>query len=156
MNLYVISDTHDYPEPAIEIFNRLGFVDIIVHLGDKIRDAQKIAKATGKTVICVPGNNDFTYSGPDFEILETACGNILLTHGHMQGVKSGLQRLVYRAQELDCKAAFFGHTHYPFNEKANGIHLLNPGSFTYPMNGVPSYALVNVSEAGLAASIINV
>jgi len=53
---------------------------------------------------------------------------ILLTHGHLYGVKSGLQRLFYRAKELDVNAVIFGHTHAPLIALEDGVLFLNPGT----------------------------
>ena len=154
MKLYVISDTHGRIEHAIEIYDSLGHIDYIIHLGDIERDAKIIAERTKKPVISVRGNNEFFSTTPEFDILKTTYGDILLTHGHKYKVKSHLQNLLYKAEELGCKAAFFGHTHIPFNEEVAGIHLLNPGSLTFPANtSQGSYAIVDISENEFSASI---
>lgn len=155
MKLYVISDTHGLINRALEIYKKLYSVDLILHLGDTTRDAQSIAAYTGKTVVSVKGNNDGSFSKEDFHILETEYGNLLLTHGHMQDVKYGLQKLLYRAAELNCRAALFGHTHIPVFTESNGIYLLNPGSLTFPSDGTSgSYAIVNTSKDEFSASIV--
>ena len=154
MKLYVISDTHGQIDNAIKFYNKQSSVDLIIHLGDMERDARKISDSTGQTVISVRGNNEAFSSKPDFHVLQTEYGDIFLTHGHMQSVKRDLQKLVYRAQELGCKAALFGHTHIPIFAEANGIYLLNPGSLTFPPPGSSgSYAIVNISENDFSASI---
>jgi predicted phosphodiesterase len=56
---------------------------------------------------------------------------------------------------LDCRAAFFGHTHIACVREKNGVTLVNPGSLTYPAGGAnPSYALVRTRAGGLSASIV--
>ena len=61
--------------------------------------------------------------------MEELCGaRILLAHGDRYGVKSSLTRLSYRAEELACQAAFFGHTHRAFCGYVGGALLLNPGA----------------------------
>jgi len=146
LKLYVISDTHYNSRDAVKIYNNLEGIDKIIHLGDMENDARSIEIATGKEVISVLGNNEFS-SVPLFHILETEYGKIFLTHGHKERVKSGLQNLVYKAMEHDCNAAFFGHTHMPFYMEVDGIHLLNPGSLTLPMVTYPStYAIVEITK----------
>jgi putative phosphoesterase len=157
LKLYVISDTHGQVDQAIEIYNQLcniGHIDHIIHLGDMERDGRKISERTGKTVISVRGNNEPSSSIPGFRVLKTAYGDILLTHGHLYKVKLGLQNLLYKAEELGCVAAFFGHTHRPLNKKISGIHLLNPGSLTFPpFEQQGSYAVVTISENEFSPSI---
>ena len=154
MKLYVLSDTHGKVEKALSVYSRLTSVDLIIHLGDLVSDAKKLSDATGRNVISIRGNNDISSSKEDFRILETEYGNLLLTHGHLQGVKFGLQKLLYRTLELNCKAVLFGHTHISVFTESNGVYLLNPGSLTLPMDGSSgSYAIVNTSADGFSASI---
>jgi len=53
---------------------------------------------------------------------------IFLTHGHLYGVKSGLQNLYYKSKEEGADIALFGHSHIAVNEEIGGIVFLNPGS----------------------------
>ena len=155
MKLYVLSDTHGSIEKAVEVYEELHSVDLIIHLGDLVTDANGISKITGMPVISIKGNNDYSSKNEDFRIIETECGNIFLTHGHHFSVKTGLQRLLYRTLETGCNAVLFGHTHMPLFTEANGVYLLNPGSLTIPADGSSgSYALVNTSAAGFFADIL--
>ncbi|MCL1808543.1 MAG: metallophosphoesterase [Clostridiales bacterium] len=155
MKLYVISDTHGKIQKALNVYSRLHSIDLILHLGDIRGDAQKIAESTGKTVICVAGNNDEPRPKDDFHVLETEYGNILLVHGHKQNVKHSFVNLLYRTCELNCKAVLFGHTHIPVFTESNGIYLLNPGSLTFPFDGtLGSYAIVNTAKGEFSASIV--
>jgi len=154
MKLYVLSDTHGNIDKALEVYQKLHSLDFVIHLGDTLTDAEKISRAIGRPVISVRGNNDFSPRTEDFRILETEYGNLLLAHGHTFGVKSGLQNLLYKALELDCKAALFGHTHKPVFTECEGVYLLNPGSLTIPMDGTSgSYAIVNTTKNEFTASI---
>jgi putative phosphoesterase len=153
--MFVISDTHGKTDKALDAYGRLSSVDLIIHLGDVEKDARKISYATGKTVVSVRGNNDFLARQEDFKILKTEFGNILLSHGHIFNVKYDLQRLLYKTLELECRAAFFGHTHIPLFIETDGIYLLNPGSLTYPSDGTSgSYAVATTSSSEFAACIV--
>ena len=156
MKLYVLSDTHGKIEKAVYVWSKLHSVDLIVHLGDLARDAVRLSGHLGKPVVSVRGNNDFFYNTKeDFRVLETEYGNLLLTHGHLLGVKYGLDKLCYKALEMDCRAALFGHTHMPFFTEAGGLYLLNPGSLTHPWDGTKgSYAIVNTTPESFTASIV--
>jgi len=141
---------------VIEIYNKLDSIDLIIHLGDMERDARKISETLGKDVLSVKGNNESVCTAENFHILKTEYGNIFLTHGHIENVKSGLLNLLYKTQEFDCVAAFFGHTHRPHLSQEKGIYLLNPGSLTLPDRGsTVSYAVVNIAEDCFSASIMH-
>ena len=157
MKLYVISDTHGFIDDAVDTYEQLDSIDLILHLGDYQRDALRIAELTGKKVISVPGNTDGSSSKEDYHILETEYGSLLLAHGHMHGVKYGMIKLLYWARELNCKAVLFGHTHIPVYTESEGIYLVNPGSLTAPYDGtMGSYAIVNTAKDSFSASIVYV
>lgn len=156
MKYFVLSDTHGRIDAAVKLYKKCEkeeAFDGLIHLGDLVSDAKELSVRTSANVISVPGNMDGCFSDSDYEILETEFGPILLIHGHMQSVKLSLQTLVYRAQELGCKAVLFGHTHKPLMEYVNGIFLLNPGSISRPLNGKGSYAFLNTDEGDFRANI---
>jgi len=156
MKLLVLSDTHGRIDKALAACEKHRSADLVIHLGDMVSDAVKIAKLTGCPMVNVKGNNDFVSGKEDFRILETEYGNLLLTHGHKQNVKNGLQGLLYKTEELNCKAALFGHTHVPLFIESKGIYLLNPGSLTFPAAGTSgTYAVIEISKNEFTASIFS-
>ena len=157
MKYLVLSDTHGQIDSSVKIYKKHNDrepLDGIIHLGDFTGDAKNLSARTGARVIFVPGNMDGSFSDTDYEILDTEFGPILLVHGHMQAVKLTLQKILYRTEELGCKAVLFGHTHKPVLEYAEGIFLLNPGSITRPLTGKGSYALLNTDDGSFRASIL--
>lgn len=156
MKLLVISDTHGRIEPISAVIDRMGDIDMLIHLGDYEQDAEILAERHGLDLVSVPGNMDGCMRLAESEkILETEYGKILLTHGHLRDVRWSEDRLVYAAMEKDCKAVFFGHTHCSLYEQSpEGITLLNPGSTSLPRDGnPPSYAIVHTSEERLECGI---
>ncbi len=155
MKFLVISDTHGDIKKAIAIYENYTDIDAIIHLGDTKKDADELSHLIGTDVISVKGNMDNGYRTDDaFKTIDTECGRLLITHGHMQNVKSSLTNLIYLAEEHSCIAALFGHTHIAVCENINGLYLINPGSLTYPVPGATaSYALVTTSEKGINAEI---
>ena len=69
------------------------------------------------------------------ESLIKGLDTILIVHGHMQNVGFTRSGLFYLAEQYNCVAVCYGHTHMPAVEVANGITVLNPGSLTYPRDG---------------------
>ena len=127
----VLSDSHragGWLARAAEIYAQGGF-DGVIHLGDVHADARRFAELAGTKPLCVRGNCDSPLCPAPAERVEALGGaRILLAHGDRYGVKSSLTRLSYRAEELACQAAFFGHTHRAFCGYVGGTLLLNPGA----------------------------
>ena len=154
MKILAIGDTHGKLNKVRDIFTKLRDIDLIIHTGDYYRDAQKISEEFGIPVVAVKGNCDGCHE-EDHQIIETECGKILLTHGHMENVKYQLNTLMYKAQEAGCIAAVFGHTHHGLIDEAGGVRFINPGSLTLPRDGSDgSYAIIRTNEDGLDASIV--
>lgn len=155
MKIFVISDTHGRIDKAIEIYNNLQDIDLIVHLGDLWSDAKKIKDQLNVPLIGLKGNMDGSFSRDGHHILETEFGKIFLAHGHMESVKQSLENIMYKAESLECKAVFFGHTHVPLFRQVEGLYLLNPGSLSLPVGGRRgSYAIATISENSLDATIL--
>ena len=129
MRIVVLSDSHGAVgrlSTILTVAEQAGPIDVILHLGDGYYDLQDLGVPL-PPVYQVAGNCDFFHSDTlDFVTLSGA--KILLTHGHYQHVKSGLDDLTQLAMDEKCHAALYGHTHCPRMEWRNGILLLNPGA----------------------------
>ena len=155
MKIFVISDTHGKLDKVREIWKKLNNIDLIILLGDYEKDAKLLEREFETEVISVKGNMDGSRSRDDYEILETEYGNLLLLHGHMDKVKMSPLNLLYRAQEHDCKAVLFGHTHQAAYEQVDGIYLVNPGSLTQPRDGSNgSYAIITTEPDAFHCAIV--
>ena len=154
MRFLVISDTHGNLTKALEVYKALEGIDAIIHLGDYIKDAEELGEQLNVDVIAVKGNMDGSYDDNDYKILETECGKLYLSHGHMEDVKMKLTNIYYRAMEKDCVAALFGHTHKAVFEDLNGMYLINPGSLSHPADGSKgTYFILETSKEGLKGFI---
>ncbi len=155
MRIYLISDTHGRIDKAMEIYQTLEDIDLIIHLGDHWNDAKRMKDQLNVPLLSVKGNMDGSFSRDGYHILDTDFGKILLAHGHMESVKQSYENIIYKAESLQCRAAFFGHTHIPLFLEAEGIYLLNPGSLSLPAGGRKgSYAVATVTENSIDAAII--
>lgn len=156
MKILVISDTHGELGKVYEVYRNLKNVDMILHLGDYIKDAEDLAKRLDIPVKAVKGNMDGGMSKEDTShIVSTDAGDILITHGHMDGVNYDITNLVYRAMEEKCKMVFFGHTHIPYLEKSDDITIMNPGSLTRPRDGSDgSYGIVEINDGKADCKVI--
>ena len=157
MKLLVISDTHGHIDRAVRLLPLFHDLDLIVHLGDYLRDAEKLQKFTDIKVIAVGGNCDGLTARSEAVVgIDSPFGPLLITHGHLHGAKNGIDRLLYLAAERDAKAVLFGHTHTPFFGVFDGISLVNPGSLS--LSGTQNqgtYAVLTIDEAGISCSLVN-
>ena len=127
MKLLVMSDSHgtiSYMKEAVKIEKP----DIAIHLGDCMSDAERLGDMfPDLRLFSVKGNNDW-YGGSLDAVYETDFGKIYMCHGHMLGVKSGLENLVYKAKDKGCSIALYGHTHRAHLEIIDGVTVVNPGA----------------------------
>ena len=157
MKLLVFSDSHSSVrniEKALEIHG--GVCDFVIFLGDGLRDIEYLkSKYPQITFFAVKGNCDI-FSSSDYQnysVLDLGGIRILVTHGHLFGVKGGYERISRFAAENEADYCFFGHTHQPLDdifELENGqrVHLFNPGSIGYG----GTYGVVNRSGSVLVCS----
>lgn len=154
MKILVISDTHGHLEKVYQVYEKLNDIDMIIHCGDYQRDGYDLEDTLGVRVVAVKGNCDGAGSR-DFEIVETPAGSILVVHGHGQGAGYDNSRLLYLAEENDCIAVCYGHTHVPVNEYEDGIYIINPGSLALPRDGSNgSYAIIRSIDEDFYSNIV--
>ena len=142
----VFSDTHGTSARMVEAV-RLSRPDLVIHLGDCVRDTLPLREAfPALPLYSVCGNCDFAHSAPEKLVIELGPVKALLTHGHLYNVKFYVDSLVYAAQEEGAKLALFGHTHEALNVEIGGVQLLNPGAAG--RGRAPSWGWVTVFDNG--------
>lgn len=146
MDALILSDSHGKAYNLKEVLARQKRgLDLLIHLGDGLRDLDAIDLPTLPPFYAVKGNCDFfdfSLSFPYQEEYLTAIGGhvALLTHGARYGVKSGLGALLASAAQKGADLVFYGHTHTPHLEiiekgrELGGVilprpmYVFNPGS----------------------------
>ena len=149
MTILVLSDTHGNIQPIQKLLEDYkDKADAVIHLGDYAKDMVRFAKGNGNIHI-VNGNNEIPVAAYEDRVIEIGGKRIFICHGHRYQVKSGLDKLIYHARELNVDACLFGHTHVPECFTEHGIVFLNPGSITYPFPQTKGgYGLLRASEDG--------
>ena len=153
MLIGVISDTHGSTASIDMALRKLPNADAWLHLGDNVRDAEYI-RAMGQKVCFVRGNCDYSDAEPEqVEAFEGV--RVFMTHGHQYAVNYDRSRLAYRAEELMCNVALYGHTHVSLIEASGGLLIVNPGSPSRPRNGrKPSFASLSIDGSDVSSRII--
>ena len=167
----VVSDTHGSIAALRACVSKAGAADGWFHLGDYALDALRLAELTGKPVWSVLGNCDGWLSTEPEEnrfldkqkravserVVTVENARIFLTHGHHYDVDLGPYALSYRAEELNCQAALYGHTHRGELSAFGGLLILNPGSPSRPRGlSKPSFAVMEIDGKDVNASIITI
>lgn len=126
----IVSDSHG-SETQLERFAEVCSMenyDAVFHLGDIRGDAKWLERNVSMSLVSVAGNCD-PFSRQPTEARTAYEGHrILAVHGHEQGVKYGLDRLSYYAEEAGFEIVLFGHTHQQFAGYVGRTMLINPGS----------------------------
>ena len=99
MRILVLSDSHGCVEPMERCVERVQ-PQVILHLGDCVRDAQRLEERYPDIpLLGVPGNCDYAPTVPQMLTLEFDGVRIFATHGHLFGVKRELTALADAARE---------------------------------------------------------
>ena len=102
----------------------------VIHLGDLKEDAEEVSYAYPQLPFCmVPGNCDGWTSDPAIRYITLEGKNILLSHGHLWGVKGGYDAAIAAARACGADILLFGHTHVAVcRQLEDGLWMMNPGS----------------------------
>lgn len=148
MKLLVFSDSHGQTMP-MERAVRLEQPEHVLHLGDYVRDARKLAEAISVPVTLVPGNCDDRCDQPEI-LTPVFCGRkFYMTHGHLHGVKMMYMRAIYAAMEAEADLLLFGHTHRPECFQEQGLWVMNPGS----SRAGGSYGVIELRGDGISCCV---
>lgn len=127
MKILVFSDSHGAMGKMVEAMEHER-PHHVFFLGDHYRDGIELSELYPDIPMdIVRGNCDWG-KGPDLRVVELEGVRFLLTHGHLQYVKSGLDELLQEAKNRQVQVACFGHTHLAKVVYREGIYLMNPGS----------------------------
>lgn len=147
MKILVFSDTHGRAQGMIDVIAAEPH-DLVVHLGDCVRDVYEAQEAfPGEKIRYVAGNDlhDVMSGAPRRDIFVLGKTVVMMTHGHDYRVSSGVSRLAETAQAIGAKLVLYGHTHVPHIETRGGVTCFNPGSCSLDRSGLgPSWGLVTI------------
>jgi len=141
MKLLVFSDSHRAlggMRDAVEAENP----DYVIHLGDLEEDARLLSQEYPQLAIAsVPGNCDGFVFSPLQKLVTYGGIRILMSHGHIWGVKGGYGGAIDAARKCDAHIVLFGHTHVPYCQQEDGLWVLNPGS----IRDSGSYGIITIN-----------
>ena len=147
MKILVFSDSHRSQADMIEAIDEQK-PDQVIHLGDLISDAEDLTYVYPRLPICmVPGNCEGWTTVPAKKLITLQGKRILLSHGHLWGVKGGYDKAIGEARKSGVDILLFGHTHKPLVDKRGKTLFVNPGSIGDWAR--PFYAVVTLENGRL-------
>jgi putative phosphoesterase len=148
MKILLFSDSHGYTLNMVKAAKKYNDVDMIIHLGDFLKDIIKLGEEIKKPKYeFVPGNNDWTKDYPSEKLILAEGKKIFITHGHLYNVKNDYKRIISKGMDLKADAVFFGHTHKTEEFYYEKMMVLNPGSISIPVESDrPTYCIVEIKE----------
>lgn len=150
MKILIVSDTHRQHRNLDIALERVGKIDMLLHMGDVEGGEDYIEAVADCPVQFVAGNNDF-FSSLEREAEFTIQGHrIFMTHGHYYYVSVGNERIKEEGLARGADIVMYGHTHKPVLEIGKEITVLNPGSLSYPRQEGRrgSYIVMEIAEDG--------
>lgn len=150
MRVLIISDTHGDDSTFMDLYEKCGDIDMLIHCGDVCGSEALYRDIVKCPVKMVTGNNDFYSDLKDVEEFDLLGHHVLVTHGHRLRVSWGTERLMEYAYNNGADIIIYGHTHVPvveYDEDFN-VHAINPGSLTYPRQPghKASYAILEIDK----------
>lgn len=149
MKVLVVSDSHGETSKMESLIDNNNDIDMLIHLGDYFRDAEKLsAKYPNLRIEYIYGNSDFMIGDvPAEKTLDIEGKKVFITHGHRYSVKSGYDKLRKKANDIGADLFLFGHTHISTLLNEDKWILLNPGSISESRDFCSeSYAIVEFNN----------
>lgn len=157
MKILIISDSHGKTDNIDKVLNKVGMIDLLIHLGDYESSEHYIEAVAPCQLEMISGNNDFYSERPNEKVIQIGNYKVLILHGHRQRVYYGLDSLKNYGLSLGANIVMFGHTHIPYIEVDDHITLINPGSISLPRqeNRKPSFIIMEIDRNNMAHYTLN-
>jgi putative phosphoesterase len=150
MKILVASDSHGNTQALLDAVFDVS-PQLVLHLGDGERDCDKLRGVyPDLTVRAVRGNCDLRSREPDYDEFVVENKRIFMTHGHMYGVKTGLDSVLNAGFLRSADILLFGHTHRAFREELDGMLVLNPGSIGL---GAKTYTVLDIEHGAVKCTL---
>ena len=144
MKLLVFSDAHGNETPMFHAVRRHKEATHIFFCGDGHADFENLRlRFQDKTFYAVRGNCDWCCDHPMLMTVTLAGKKILMTHGHAQMVKGGLDHLTALGHSEQADIVLFGHTHRQLTTADSRMLICNPGSIGFN----DEYTLIDIDES---------
>lgn len=150
MRILVLSDSHGARRKVEDVLLRQSKAEVVLHLGDGADDLEYArVEYPAMAFYQVEGNCDRCCDFPDVEQLTIEGQRIFFTHGHLFGVKRGIDALLEHGRSKGADIVLFGHTHRPETGYEDGLYWMNPGSLREG-----SYGFIDITDKGIVTNLV--
>jgi putative phosphoesterase len=150
MRIGVVGDIHGNYQGLKQAVREMGRIEMLFFTGDGYREIDRLQTELDIRIEGVAGNCDFCSVYPAEQLVYLEHCKILLTHGHLYGVKNDLTRLGTAGRTQGVQLVVFGHTHEPLSTNWYEVKLFNPGSLSAERSHRgPSYGVIEISPSGI-------
>ncbi|OCL25351.1 YfcE family phosphodiesterase [Orenia metallireducens] len=147
MKLVIFSDSHGQGQKMNQVVQELEDIDYIIYAGDIVGDLKEVEILDDIKLLAVRGNCDYSTEYPEDQLANIGNMKLFLTHGHNYMINYGLDKLYYKAKEVEADIVIFGHSHRRYAIEEDGILFFNPGSISSPRDGkAPSYGIIEIRD----------
>lgn len=157
MRILIVSDSHGRNNHLSTVLDRVGEIDMFLHLGDLEGSEDFIETFVDCRIEMISGNNDYFTEIPREKIIKIGKYTVFMTHGHLYSVYYGTDKLKDAARARNADIVLYGHTHMPSVDQSDDIIAVNPGSISQPRQPgrQPSFILMELDRYGEAHFSIN-
>lgn len=157
MKILIVSDSHGRVTYLERVLEKIGSIDLFIHLGDIEDREDYIKQIAGCETAMVSGNNDYFTSLDRERIIQIGRYSALLTHGHRYQVNYGTEGIRNIGIQRGVDIVMYGHTHKPYIDTTGPITLINPGSISQPRQEghIPTYILMEIDSRGQSHYTLN-
>ena len=170
MKILVFSDVHGREDRVRDLISLHRTADAVLFLGDGLRDLPDSIRYGSWLFAAVRGNCDLLWGSPtdlsipNEQLLRFGSYTVMMTHGHLHGVKGGIDGAIQAASQRGADLLLYGHTHVPEERYLpegtvvgdltlpKPLWVMNPGSLGVPRDGQPSYGLIQIQNNQLLLS----
>ena len=123
--IIAFADIHGNSHNLVELIPMIEKADVALFLGDGIGTLEVLPNNVNKKIFAVRGNCDFfCNSVPTEMLLEIEDKKVLISHGHIYGVKDGIDRIWHAAGEHEADIVLYGHAHVFRDNTRSGVRLV--------------------------------
>ncbi len=157
MKILIVSDTHGKDKYLYNTLQRVGPIELLIHLGDSHGKEEYIKSISPCPVEMVSGNNDIFTGLPKDKNILIGKYKVMLTHGHRYNVYYGTEKIKEVAAARQVDIIMFGHTHVPLIDLTGKIWAINPGSLALPRQRgrIPTFIIMEIDSSGEAHFTLN-
>lgn len=150
MKILIVSDSHGRTTHLEKVIEKIGTIDLLIHLGDIDGNEDYIEAIVDCEVAMVSGNNDYFSSLESEKTIIVNGYTIFLTHGHKYQVNYSTETIKEKGRQMGASIVMFGHTHRPLIDTADDIIIINPGSISQPRQEghLPTYIVMEIDRQG--------